>query len=483
VTVFHGDLRRTLLAPATIATLLVAVVLAGILAPGHLPPGNGYFGFAVSYEYADGGFDFWILAYNGSGHPVSGADAFVLYLASSNVSANSSAAPIPINRSATTESDGIAAVVIPGNDASGTVTIGVLGNSASTEFNLGIEGYELDAVPPGTVAPYWGTFGLVDTGRYGLAPQMLVFDPGSSGGPPAGASLQVDAITPPPHAGRTLVAAAPVVAAVTILDVPFTGLPRTTATVNYTLLGPGDTPVAADVEQASSLALLNYTAPSWGYSLSSEASVWGFLAPVLGVGIGYAVYGRERAARALEPVVALPTTRFGLFLRRYLAGCLALALGTGLAVLVGFDARGPISTGVSPALLGAIWGALLLEALAFLGLTVLLSHVLRSGGTVAAVGVGFAAFLAFLVVPLEYLAGDLNNVQPSSLVLQQTRLVNPTHLPNAAIAAYFAGFGAPGILSSGSIAGETQLALALGVTALLAVITPVLGGMLAAGRD
>jgi ABC-type transport system involved in multi-copper enzyme maturation permease subunit len=270
---------------------------------------------------------------------------------------------------------------------------------------------------------------------------------------------------------------------VSILDVPFGAVPPNTNSLNYTLFGAGGAVLASQMELPSSLALLSYTSDSWGGVLATDAGFWGFFAPVLGVGVGYASYGRERSSRALEPVVALPTTRLGIFVRRYAAACVPLAFGTGVVVLIEFEVRGPLATGLALALLLAIWGSLLLEAAAFLGLSFVLAHLLRSAGAVAAIGVALAAFLAFLIVPVEILIGDVQGVPPSLWTLQQAQMVNPTNLPNATLSAYFAGFGSPGILPSGAVAGATQLGLALGVTALVLVVTPIVGAMLAVGRE
>jgi hypothetical protein len=477
VSAFRADLKRTLFAPATIATLLIAALLAGLLSAGPPPPPAGLAGIAVSYDYDDG-VVLWLYAYNGSGAPLSGYTFFASLAPFANVSGNVSA-PLPsVNGTGTTGANGFARILLASNASSGFVRVNVTQGPLTL-----LTGFSLSAAPPRTVLPGSGTFALIDVGRYGLSPEMLVVDPGPDGGPPTGASVLIEANTSPPDPGETVVGTPTLDAAVSVIDLPVRALPPLTFQVNYTLRGANGAPLVTEFAVPSELAVLPYTNPSWGSALANDASLWGFLAPVLGVGVGFAAYARERGARALEPVVALPTTRFGIFGRRYLAGCVPLVLATGLVVLVEFDLLGPIPTGIAPALLLGMWGSLLLAAVAFLGVTVLVAHLLRSGAAVVAVGIGLAAFLAYFIVPLEYLLGELQGVYPSLGAMQQAQLVNPTFLPNGALAGYFAGLGSPGILPMGAVAGATQLSDALGVTALLAVVTPILAALLAHTRD
>jgi hypothetical protein len=439
VRLFFADLRRTVLSPASIATLLVAVLLAVLLSVPSEPPTGpfGPMGFSVAYEYNQG-FVFHFFVFNQSGQPTSGVETRVTEQSGGNFSPGP-----PVTAEATTGSDGMASVTLPGNDTSTSVSLDVRSPSGEEGFS----GFSVNAAPPGTVVLGPGALSLIDAGRYGLTPKLLLFDPGPGGSSPAGATVVIRANYTTPTPKDVLLASSPVLASVSAYSIPGSELPLLANDIEVDVLGPGGAQLAQWNGLPSELAVLPYTATGWGGSLNERAMLWGFLAPVLAVGFGYAAYARPRSSRALEPVLALPTTRLGVLVRRFVSALIPLAAGTGLAVLTEFQVSGPLSTGLSPALLATIWGALLLEGIAFLALVVLLAHLLRSAAAVAALCIAFAAFLAFFIPAAIYLFDDALGHTPSPTVLSGEMLWNPTFLPSAGIASYFGGLGSPGVPS------------------------------------
>ncbi|MCI4320935.1 MAG: hypothetical protein L3K05_01335, partial [Thermoplasmata archaeon] len=211
------------------------------------------------------------------------------------------------------------------------------------------------------------------------------------------------------------------------------------------LIGPDGSTISTWVAPPSDLAVLPYTAASWGQALSERVTFWGFLAPLLAVGFGYAAYARPRGVRALEPILALPTTRLAVLGRRYLSALLPLTAATGLATVIEFQVDGPDPNGLGAVLVAAIWGSLALEGAAFLGIVFLLAHVIRSAAAVAALTIALDAFLAYFVTAGIWLVASLSGHYPSAAAINAAVLDNPTQLTAATVAAYFAGLGSPGI--------------------------------------
>ena len=433
---FLADLRRSLLSPASIATLLLAVVLAALLsAPSGSPGGNfGAIQFAVSYEY-DHGFVFRFFVFNATGQPLPSATAQV-ELSTGNSS------PIPrVGGSATAGPDGVATVTVAVNDSNWSASVIVSGGSGTAE----IDGISVSMVPPGTIVHGPGTFSQVLGGRYGLTPEILLYDPGPGGSAPVGSTVAVRANFTGPPAKEVVLSSNPVRTPVSRYSLSGSALPLSASQIEFDLRGPDGSTISTWTGPPSELAVLPYTATDWGSALSDRVSLWGFLAPLLAVGFGYAAYARPRGARALEPVLALPTTRLAVLGRRYLSALLPLAAATGLATLIEFQVEGPDPNGLSPVLVGAIWGSLALEGAAFLGIVFLLAHLLRSAAAVAALTIALDAFLAFFLTPATWLLAGLSGHYPSAAAINAEALDSPTQLAPATVAAYFAGLGSPGI--------------------------------------
>jgi ABC-type transport system involved in multi-copper enzyme maturation permease subunit len=472
-----ADLRRTALAPATVATLLLAVLFAALFSVGSgVGLGPGAQQLAVSWEY-DHGFVFRFFVFNATGRPLAGVNASVTFTTSPG--GNNSTEGGSWIASGVTSEAGIAVVTIPVPDSPGIANFELSGPMGTDQ----LDGFGVSPLGPGVVALGPGTLTLVTGERYGLTPEMLAFDPGTGAGPPAGTTLVVDAVFGGMSEPPVEVASTPVTTNLTELEVPAASLPSSAQYLNFLLTAPNGSVVSNQVETPGALAILPYNSTVWGSELSNRAALWGFIAPVLGVGLGYSAYARPRSSRALEPVLALPTTRLGILGRRYLSAVVPLVSATGIAVLIEFGVAGPDPTGLNPALLGLIWGALALEGCAFLGVVLLLAHLLRSAAVVATIGVLLAAFLAFFVPDSIYLVellvqGHVTGVAPWSVAS-----ANPTDLPNAGIAEYFARLGSPGLAPSWWPSAGEVFGLALALTSILTVATPLLAGWLATLRD
>jgi ABC-type transport system involved in multi-copper enzyme maturation permease subunit len=473
VTAFLADVRHTLLAPATVATLLIAFVLATLLSTtGPAPVLHSPVMFAVSYEYR-AGFVFQFYTFNATGQPVAGVRTAVAI-----GQGNSSVAP-PVTGVATTSPDGFSTVTVPVNDSNGSLDIVITSATSTTEA-----GGSISAATPGTMVPGWGTLTPIGGGHYGLVPRMLLFYPGADGGSPTDATLTIQANYSGANPRTVNLASVPVSNAVSSYALPTGSIPTQASRVDFVLSGPGGRAILTQSESPSSLEETGYSDTAWGMLLNDRAHFWGFLAAIVGVGVGYGAYARDRSTRSLEPLVAFPTTKLRILARRYVSGLVPLAAATSIGVGVEFVLSGPLPGGLAPELVLAIWGALVAVGAAFLGLTFLMAHLVRSSGLVVGVGIGVATLLAFFLTTVIYLAILLTRGPSWSYpAADQVQIGNPTMLPVATIREYFAGIGSPGLPPPMQPAAGAALAVVLGVTIAILVLTPLLAALLASRRD
>ncbi|MCI4329849.1 MAG: ABC transporter permease [Thermoplasmata archaeon] len=463
-----ADLRRTFLTPVTLALLVVAIALATIFSPA-VPAETTFPGqFAVSYEY-QGGWIFRFFVFNGTGLPVGGATV------SASLQAINSSTPGGAVGFATTDSSGFATVRLAGNDTNSSVQYDV-GGGGGESFNGG----SVSAAPPGVVVPSFGAFTEIGGGPYGLVPKMLLFYPGPDGGAPTGTRVVIDANYSGPDSRTVNLSSTPLDGPTGVFGIPPTSLPMKASRIDFLLIGPGGSVLAERSQSPSDLQEYQYGETPWGRQLDVTVGLWGFVAPLLGIVAGYSAYARDRSSRALEPVLGLPTTQLRIMARRYLSALVPLAVGLGAAVLIDFQWNHSPSHGFAPVLVVVIFGSLLLEAAAFLGLTVLLSHLLRSSGAVVGLGATLTALLNFFLVPLAYVVAESVGYMPSDSTVISLAFSPPTHLTSGAVTGFFATLGSP--FPVGTSVGSVVF-VPLALTLAIAIATPLSAAYLALRRD
>lgn len=129
---------------------------------------------------------------------------------------------------------------------------------------------------------------------------------------------------------------------------------------------------------------------------SFTASILSLVVPLMGVLVAYGSYGKDKATGVLESVLTRPVTRRGLALSRFISILLSIsvALVVTMAVMEGLS-QALLGSILSPAFAAYTVGALIVEAAAFIGIMMLLSHVLKSSGGIVGLGVGLWIFLDF----------------------------------------------------------------------------------------
>lgn len=145
------------------------------------------------------------------------------------------------------------------------------------------------------------------------------------------------------------------------------------------------------------------------------SSILSLVIPLMAILVTYNSYGKDKATGVLESVLTRPVTRRGLGLTRYLAILISISVALVITIIV--------MEGESQVLLGKIlpptfalynMGALVVEAAAFVGLTMLISHVIRSAGGIIGVGIGLWTVLDFFWSILIFLGAYLLGVQIGS---------------------------------------------------------------------
>jgi ABC-type transport system involved in multi-copper enzyme maturation permease subunit len=117
------------------------------------------------------------------------------------------------------------------------------------------------------------------------------------------------------------------------------------------------------------------------------SSILAIVVPLMAILVAYNSYGKDRATGVLESVLARPVTRRGLGVSRYLSMLISMSVGLTVTMLA--------MEGISQLLLGAVLpadfaaytvGSLIVEAASFIGLTMLLSHFVKSTGGLIGAG-------------------------------------------------------------------------------------------------
>jgi ABC-2 type transport system permease protein len=129
---------------------------------------------------------------------------------------------------------------------------------------------------------------------------------------------------------------------------------------------------------------------------SFTAAILSLVVPLMAILVAYGSYGKDKATGVLESVLTRPVTRRGLAFSRYVS--ILLSISVALVISMG------VMEAISQALLGSVLppafaaytvGSLVVEAAAFVGITMLISYLLKSTGGIIGLGVGLWIVLDF----------------------------------------------------------------------------------------
>jgi ABC-2 type transport system permease protein len=192
------------------------------------------------------------------------------------------------------------------------------------------------------------------------------------------------------------------------------------APVNATLLtigafGPNGTNGMYSSYSGSLLGGLPVSATPNQIFTSFTGSILSLVVPLMAVLVAYGSYGKDKTTGVLESVLSRPVTRRGLALSRFISILLSIsvALVVTMAVMEGIS-QALLGSILSPAFAAYTVGALIVEAAAFIGIMMLLSHFLKSSGGIVGLGVGLWILLDFFWGLLVLIAAFVLRVQIGS---------------------------------------------------------------------
>jgi len=192
--------------------------------------------------------------------------------------------------------------------------------------------------------------------------------------------------------------------------------PHGTTTTTVAAYGPNGAPVDISSTTSQSIGGGAFTPPSPQELFTAfTAGILSLVVPLMAILVAYNSYGKDRATGVLESVLTRPVTRRGLGLSRYLS--IVISLAVAVTITMG------VMEGISQILLGKILSptfalytvaALVVEAAAFVGITMLISQALKSAGGIIGLGIGLWVLLDFFWSILILIGAYLLGVQIGS---------------------------------------------------------------------
>ncbi len=165
-------------------------------------------------------------------------------------------------------------------------------------------------------------------------------------------------------------------------------------------------------------------------AVSFFETFFGLFIPLLTIVTVYSVYGKDRVSGVLESVLAQPVTRRGLSLSRYVSSFAGISVAT-LASVAALDLIAQHFSGlfIDASILISSTAGLLVELAAFIGTMMLLSHLVRSSGSLIGIGVGLFLVIDFFQGVIATLVTSVLGIQSGSVGFYQLSVslefVNP----------------------------------------------------------
>jgi ABC-type transport system involved in multi-copper enzyme maturation permease subunit len=382
------------------------------------------------YYYDNGGYHLLLWAYDAGGAPVAGVVAE--FTAMTTGLGNGSTGPY----SATSNAQGELSLTVPAIDQAGVIlmldSVSLATHRAVTVSWGGIfwgNALMLGYVPLGAVDGL-NAFITVGTDYYSAHTQVMVFAAGPNGTAPTGLRLETCSFSALPQSNCTGLSTkelGPITTYWTHSPLPMypanaTGVivqlvNGSGGIVNEMFFSPTATAGsgATVVNQAPGAPILR--------EFTSEVS---FTLPLLALIAPYWAYAQPRLSGTVEPVLARPVTRRGIFLARYASVAIALVAAVAAEALILIASVDGILGEPLPAGFAApLVGGLVVAALSFAGLLFLSAHLVRSPGAALAIGITLLVVWFFW---FDVLLGLLILIHVSSSSLVATTLVTRSQL-------------------------------------------------------
>jgi ABC-type transport system involved in multi-copper enzyme maturation permease subunit len=371
---------------SAVALAVVLVAAAGLLVPaiptsGAVQPGG--VGFATSYNYS-GQYNFVVAAFNGLGQAVAGTAINVTFSFS-----NQSGSPI-VSQAGVTNSRGLWDFSWIHSACRCTIDL-VVGRSSLNAPLLSSSG---------EWTPLAGAVYVVSVGLILGRPSLLVSFSSTNGDVPPGTFLSYCI----PLANRSAPCSSHFIGNVTENPELFhlAGMPPYPdgESVNLTLSAYG-----GRVNQSVPVTYgeLNQTNPASvqltpiGTVLRNGVTLLPLFAALAGVLVGYGVFIQERSDGSIEPLLALPVTRWQVISRRFCAGVFWTTISSALAsIAVFFGAERVASVSLPSTVLVGTFAMVFGVGAIFLGLAFLAGSLARTSGTALAILLVLASILTVL---------------------------------------------------------------------------------------
>lgn len=440
------DIRRTLTSKSTLAVIAGMVLISSIVLPSFTNRGSSGYVETQVFTYYDGeGYHFLAFAWNQFGQAMSGIII--------NVDGNSS--NVLFSGAGTTNSSGVAAFDIQKSpDTSASMTIAV---TQPGESGISVSGFRpflkpapngTTRVPPGVPVSASGGLSLTDVidkenasrrdiqaiwvGTYGSSPKGIDlyyrFQNSSYQGQLNESSMaflgemsgyKQSFPAPSPRLSKS---------ATLVVGIFY---------ANGTFVGQSNWFTVSDLFPPP----LPPVSPSQGEAFVTQflGGIFALAVPLIAVVGSYSMYGKDRASGVLESVLALPISRRGLSISRYLSSFIALAIA--LLTSVAFvDAITWHFTGsfVDSTLIVTSIGSFLADLAAFIGIMMILARIAKSSGLLLGLGVGVLMLFDFfwgLIVNFLATAGGISYGSAVYLqVLVASQFLSPAQLEGLTIA-------------------------------------------------
>ncbi|MGD0476819.1 MAG: ABC transporter permease [Nitrososphaerales archaeon] len=381
------DFKRTIRSKSVVISMAVIVALSlGIIPIINLATSPTTFSSGstvVLGYYRSPGYHLLAYSYNTYGQPVSGA---VVNLTITDQEGTHSSR-------VTTNSSGYSSWTIAGNPGGQQVAY-VLSTSGS-----GVQGTSLQ-LQIGEVFAFNGypINMVVDPANSSRTDVLFVYE-GANGSLPTMYSVyynfsrSLGPVVTAPNETQMALLGTPTGFATTFHLPP---VPTNTALVTIGAFGPNGTNALYSSYTGSLSGGLPVSVTPNQIFTSFTASILSLVVPLMAVLVAYGSYGKDKATGVLESVLTRPVTRRGLALSRYVSILLSIsvALVVTMAVMEVIS-KAMLGSILSPAFAAYTVVSLIVEAAAFIGIIMLLSHVLKSSGSIVGLGVGLWILLDF----------------------------------------------------------------------------------------
>lgn len=162
--------------------------------------------------------------------------------------------------------------------------------------------------------------------------------------------------------------------------------------------------------------------------LTAIAIILGIFIPILGLLMGYFYYGKDRLTSVLESVMVQPVTKMRILLSRFVVGVLAVGVAALITIVVmdGF-AVSYMNFSMPLDFIASLVAAYFVEAAFFVGIMILLAHVVKTPTALLALLIVIFLLLDMFYTTIVQIVIFAINPSNISTIMLDSYIVNPTY--------------------------------------------------------